>query len=49
MKEYKREKQDLERSVKSLEEQSKDYEAKLLVVDAWWNQVRGISRCLQPC
>lgn len=39
MKEYKREKQDLERSVKSLEEQSKDYEAKLLVVDAWWNQV----------
>ncbi len=40
MREYKREKQDLEKSVKSLEEQSKHYKDNLRLVDAWWKQVR---------
>ena len=39
MKEYKREKQDLEKSVKSLEEQSKHYKDNLRLVDVWWKQV----------
>jgi E3 ubiquitin-protein ligase BRE1 len=43
MKEYKREKQDLEKSVKTLEERSKHYKDNLRMVDAWWKQVCHLS------
>lgn len=39
MKEYKREKSDLEKAVKTLQDQSKHYRENLLLVDAWWKQV----------
>jgi hypothetical protein len=39
MKEYKREKQDLEKYVNTLEDQSKHYKDNLRMVDAWWKQV----------
>ncbi|KIW09416.1 uncharacterized protein PV09_00306 [Verruconis gallopava] len=39
MKEYKREKQDLEKSLRALEDQSRHYKENLRMVDAWWKQV----------
>lgn len=44
MKEYRREKSDLEKSVRALEEQSKHYKDNLRLVDAWWKQVGHCDR-----
>jgi E3 ubiquitin-protein ligase BRE1 len=48
MKEYKREKSDLEKSVKALEEQSKHYKDNLRLVDAWWKQVCSLAALNMP-
>jgi E3 ubiquitin-protein ligase BRE1 len=48
LKEYKREKQQLEQQVAELEKSSANHDDHLRIIDAWWNQV-GISYCLPNC